>query len=106
MLSADSPFHADHAWEQDRNIRKGKIQFGRCYPGLSEGALTFMKSSLNNKSWGRPTAAECLQNSWLRAHRARHSKVSFSTEKLKDYLQQKEEKRDLVRTKIQGPFFQ
>ncbi|KAF3834767.1 hypothetical protein F7725_027325 [Dissostichus mawsoni] len=23
-----------HAWEQDRNIRKGKIQFGRCYPGL------------------------------------------------------------------------
>ncbi|KAI4798807.1 hypothetical protein KUCAC02_020466 [Chaenocephalus aceratus] len=106
MLSADSPFHADHAWEQDRNIRKGKIQFGRCYPGLSEGALTFMKSSLNNKSWGRPTAAECLQNSWLRAHRARHSKVSFSTDKLKDYLEQKEEKRELVRTKIQGPFFQ
>lgn len=50
-LSADSPFHAEHSWEQDKNIKKGKIQFGRCYPGLSEGALTFMKSSLNNKSW-------------------------------------------------------
>ncbi|XP_017262467.1 obscurin isoform X3 [Kryptolebias marmoratus] len=109
MLSADSPFHSDLSWEQDKNIKKGKIQFGRCYPGLSEGALNFMKSSLNNKSWGRPTAAECLQNPWVRAHRgplkARYSKVCFSTDKLKDYLQQKEEKRDQVRTKLQGPFF-
>ncbi|XP_031719721.1 obscurin [Anarrhichthys ocellatus] len=110
MLSADSPFHAEHSWEEDRNIKKGKIQFGLCYPGLSEGALNFMKSSLNNKSWGRPTAPECLQNQWLRAHRAphkgRHAKVCFSTDKLKDYLKQKEEKRDQVRTKLQGPFFQ
>uniref|UniRef100_A0A3Q2Z789 Obscurin, cytoskeletal calmodulin and titin-interacting RhoGEF a n=2 Tax=Hippocampus comes TaxID=109280 RepID=A0A3Q2Z789_HIPCM len=110
MLSADSPFHAEQSWEQDRNIKKGKIQFGRCYPGLSEGALNLMKSSLNNKSWGRPTAAECLQNPWLRAHRAphrsHHSKVCFSTDKLKAYLTQKEEKRDQVRTKLQGPFFQ
>ncbi|KAG8003705.1 Obscurin [Nibea albiflora] len=93
MLSADSPFHAELGWEQDRNIKKGKIQFGCCYPGL-----------------GRPTTAECLQNPWLRAHRAaykgRHSKVCFSTDKLKDYLKQKEEKRDQVRTKLQGPFFQ
>ncbi|KAM8873968.1 obscurin isoform 3-T3 [Spinachia spinachia] len=110
MLSADSPFHAEHSWEQDRNIRKGKIQFGRCYPGLSEGALNFMKSSLNNKSWGRPTAAECLQSPWLRAHRGPHkgrqSKVCFSTDKLKDYLKQKEEKRDQIRTKLQSPFSQ
>ncbi|XP_029987477.1 LOW QUALITY PROTEIN: obscurin [Sphaeramia orbicularis] len=109
MLSADSPFHAELSWEQDRNIKKGKIQFGRCYPGLSEGALNFMKSSLNHKSWGRPTAAESLHNPWLRAHRtphkARASKVCFSTDKLKAYLSQKEEKRDQVRTKLQGPFF-
>lgn len=51
MLSADSPFYAELGWEQDRNIKKGKIQFGHCYPGLSEGALNFMKSTLNNKSW-------------------------------------------------------
>ncbi|KAM9762435.1 obscurin isoform 2-T2 [Menidia menidia] len=110
MLSADSPFQSDLSWEQDKNIKKGKIQFGHCYPGLSEGALNFMKSSLNNKSWGRPTAAECLQNPWLRAHRtphkARPSKLCFSTDKLKAYLAQKEEKRDQVRTKLQGPFFQ
>ncbi|XP_047443167.1 obscurin isoform X3 [Mugil cephalus] len=110
MLSADSPFHAELGWEQDRNIKKGKIMFGQCYPGLSEGALNFMKSCLNNKSWGRPSAAECLQNPWLRAHRTphkgRHSKVCFSTDKLKAYLKQKEEKRDQVRTKLQFPFFQ
>ncbi|XP_032427406.1 obscurin isoform X11 [Xiphophorus hellerii] len=110
MLSADSPFYAEHSWEQEKNIKKGKIQFGRCYPGLSEGALNFMKNSLNNKSWGRPTSAECLQNPWLRAHRAPHkvrpSKVCFSTDKLRTYLKQKEEKRDQVCTKHQGPFFQ
>ncbi|XP_035989347.1 obscurin [Fundulus heteroclitus] len=110
MLSADSPFYSELSWEQDKNIRKGKIQFGRCYPGLSEGALNFMKSSLHNKSWGRPTAAECLQNPWLRAHRAPHkvrpSKVCFSSDKLRAYLKQKEEKREQVCTKHQGPSFQ
>ncbi|XP_061739065.1 obscurin isoform X2 [Nerophis ophidion] len=106
MLSADSPFHAEHGWEQDKNIRKGKIQFGRCYPGLSEGALNLMKTSLNNKSWGRPTAAECLQSAWLRAQRTRPSKVCFSTDKLKAYLAQKEEKREQVRCKLQSPIFQ
>lgn len=50
-LSADSPFHSDLNWERDRNIRKGKIQFGRCYPGLSEAAITFMKNTLSNKAW-------------------------------------------------------
>ncbi|XP_078141769.1 obscurin [Centroberyx gerrardi] len=110
MLSADSPFHADLSWERDRNIRKGKIQFGRCYPGLSEGAINFMKSSLNNKAWGRPTAAESLQNPWVRGHRTptkhRDSMVCFSTDKLKAYLKEREAKRDQVCTKLQGPFFQ
>uniref|UniRef100_A0A3B4AEV8 Uncharacterized protein n=1 Tax=Periophthalmus magnuspinnatus TaxID=409849 RepID=A0A3B4AEV8_9GOBI len=105
ILSADTPFYAELGWEQDRNIKKGKIQFGHCYPGLSEGALNFMKSTLNHKS-ARPTAAECLQNPWLRAHRGilkgRHrQKVCFSTDKLKSYLSQKEEKREEVRTKLQ-----
>ncbi|KAM6963087.1 obscurin [Aplochiton taeniatus] len=110
MLSADSPFHSDLTWERDRNIKKGKIQFGRCYPGLSEGAINFMKSTLNNKAWGRPTAAECLQNPWVRGQRAaakrRDSTVCFSPDKLKAYLKEREAKRDQVRTKLQGPFFQ
>ncbi|XP_052383015.1 obscurin isoform X35 [Oncorhynchus keta] len=110
MLSADSPFHSDLNWERDRNIRKGKIQFGRCYPGLSEGAINFIKNTLSIKAWERPSAAECLQNPWVRGERApskhRDSILCFSTDKLQAFLTEREVKRDQVRTKLQGPFFQ
>eukprot|EP00063_Salmo_salar_P096523 XP_014071358.1 PREDICTED: obscurin-like isoform X3 [Salmo salar] len=110
MLSADSPFHSDLNWERDRNIRKGKIQFGRCYPGLSEGAINFIKNTLSIKAWERPSAAECLQNPWVRGERApsKHtdSILCFSTDKLQSFLKEREVKRDQVRTKLQGPFFQ
>ncbi|XP_072537299.1 obscurin [Salminus brasiliensis] len=107
MLSADSPFHAELNWERDRNIRKGKIQFGRCYPGLSEGAINFLKSTLNNKAWARPSAAECLQNVWIQGDHS-HGKladslVCFSTDKLQAFLRQREVKRDLARTKATLP---
>ncbi|XP_028977573.2 obscurin [Esox lucius] len=109
MLSADSPFHSDLTWEMDRNIRKGKIQFGRCYPGLSEGAINFMKNTLSNKAWGRPSAAECLQNTWLRGERSpsknRDSILCFSTDKLQAFLKDREVKREQVCIKLQGPFF-
>ncbi|XP_052331265.1 obscurin-like isoform X2 [Oncorhynchus keta] len=109
MLSADSPFHSDLNWERDRNIRKGKIQFGRCYPGLSEAAITFMKNTLSNKAWARPSAAECLQIPWVRGERAtskhRDSILCFSTDKLQAFLKERQVKRDQVRTKLQGPFF-
>ncbi|KAM9478607.1 obscurin [Salvelinus alpinus] len=110
MLSADSPFHSDLNWERDRNIRKGKIQFGRCYPGLSEGAINFIKNTLSIKAWERPSTAECLQNPWVRGERApskhRDSILCFSTDKLQAFLKEREVKRDQVRTKLQGPFFQ
>ncbi|XP_067270783.1 LOW QUALITY PROTEIN: obscurin [Pseudorasbora parva] len=107
MLSADSPFHADLNWERDRNIKKGKIQFSRCYPGLSEGAINFMKNTLTNKAWARPTAAECLQNPWIQEDHP-HSKhagsvVFFSADKLQAYLREREVKRDHVRTKMKLP---
>ncbi|XP_064808890.1 obscurin-like [Oncorhynchus masou masou] len=109
MLSADSPFHSDLNWERDRNIRKGKIQFGRCYPGLSEAAITFMKNTLSNKAWARPSAAECLQIPWVRGEWAtskhRDSILCFSTDKLQAFLKERQVKRDQVRTKLQGPFF-
>ncbi|KTF74070.1 hypothetical protein cypCar_00016024 [Cyprinus carpio] len=108
MLSADSPFHAEINWERDRNIKKGKIQFNRCYPGLSEGAINFMKNTLSNKAWARPTAAECLQNPWIQGDRppSKHtdSVVCFSTDKLQAYLREREVKRDHIRTKINLPF--
>ncbi|KAI1891200.1 hypothetical protein AGOR_G00141340 [Albula goreensis] len=109
MLSADNPFHSDLHWECERNIRNGKIQFGRCYPGLSEGAVSFMKSTLNNKPWARPSAADCRQIPWIQGihqpSKHRDSIVCFSTEKLQAYLQERETKRQQVRTKVEVPLF-
>ncbi|KAK3566244.1 hypothetical protein QTP86_030032, partial [Hemibagrus guttatus] len=108
MLSADSPFHSELHWERDRNVRKGKIQFGRCYPGLSEGAINFLRITLNSKAWGRPLAGECLQNPWLREERGEASEHAasmfcFSTDKLQAFLKERQAKRDRSRTKLTLP---
>ncbi|XP_046727924.1 obscurin [Silurus meridionalis] len=108
MLSGDSPFHSEFHWERDRNVRKGKIQFGRCYPGLSEGAINFLKSTLNSKARERPSAAECLQNPWLRGGKGEQSKPTalmfcFSTDKLQAFLKQHELKRERARTRVTLP---
>ncbi|KAI5095341.1 obscurin isoform X2 [Silurus meridionalis] len=107
-LSGDSPFHSEFHWERDRNVRKGKIQFGRCYPGLSEGAINFLKSTLNSKARERPSAAECLQNPWLRGGKGEQSKPTalmfcFSTDKLQAFLKQHELKRERARTRVTLP---
>ncbi|XP_053359740.1 obscurin [Clarias gariepinus] len=108
MLSADSPFHSELHWERDRNIQKGKIQFGRCYPGLSEGAINFLRSTLNSKAGGRPSAAQCLQDPWLRGEPREPSQhtasvLCFSTDKLQVFLKERETKRDRTRTKVTLP---
>ncbi|MBN3316030.1 OBSCN protein, partial [Atractosteus spatula] len=108
MLSADNPFYSDIHCERDRNIKKGKIQFGRCYPGLSEGALNFVKRTLHSKPWGRPSAAECLELPWLQGVPVskRRSIVCFSTDKLQGYIRDRERKRAQLRTKLDLPIFQ
>uniref|UniRef100_W5MRZ5 Obscurin, cytoskeletal calmodulin and titin-interacting RhoGEF a n=1 Tax=Lepisosteus oculatus TaxID=7918 RepID=W5MRZ5_LEPOC len=108
MLSADNPFYSDIHCERDRNIKKGKIQFGRCYPGLSEGALNFVKRTLHSKPWGRPSAAECLELPWLQGvpvSKRRSSIVCFSTDKLQGYIRDRERKRAQLRTKLDLPIF-
>ncbi|XP_036378649.1 obscurin-like [Megalops cyprinoides] len=105
MLSAENPFQSNLLWECERNIRKGRIQFGKCYPGLSEGSVNFMKRTLSNRPWERPTAAECLQIPWIQSmcQSSRHceSTVCFSTDKLRTYLREREIKREQVRTKVE-----
>ncbi|XP_051784728.1 obscurin-like [Erpetoichthys calabaricus] len=96
MLSADCPFASDIDCEKEKNIKKGKVKFGRCYPGLTEGAVIFLKNTLNHKPWGRPSAAECLELPWIRGvqdSKRRQSIISFSTVKLNEYIQEKEKKR-------------
>ncbi|XP_035271873.1 3-phosphoinositide-dependent protein kinase B-like [Anguilla anguilla] len=107
MLSGDDPFKSELHWESEDNIRKGKIQFSRCYPGLSEGSVSFIKRTLNYKPWGRPSAAECLQIPWVKGlhHSSRHchSIVCFSTDKLQAYLGEQETKREKACTKMDVP---
>ncbi|KAJ8257094.1 hypothetical protein COCON_G00192460 [Conger conger] len=107
MLSGDDPFQSELHWESRSNIKKGRIQFSRCYPGLSEGSVSFIKRTLNHKTWGRPSAAECLQLPWVKGWHgsSRHSDsiVCFSTDKLQAYLQEQETKREKVRTKMDMP---
>ncbi|KAJ8272977.1 hypothetical protein GJAV_G00095740 [Gymnothorax javanicus] len=89
-LSADEPFHSESHCERERSVKKGKLQFGRCYSGISEGALNFMKKALNTKPQSRTSAAECLQMPWIRGARQpskhRDATLCFTTEKLRAYL--------------------
>ncbi|KAJ8337399.1 hypothetical protein SKAU_G00386190 [Synaphobranchus kaupii] len=94
MLSADEPFLTESHCERERSMKKGKLHFGRCYSGLSEGALNFMKRALNTKPQSRPSAAECLQMPWIQGARQpskhRDAMVCFTTDKLRAYLQERE----------------
>ncbi|XP_041100615.1 obscurin-like [Polyodon spathula] len=106
MLSGDWPFASDIDCEKEKNIKIGKIKFGRCYPGLSEGAVHFVKCSLNNKPWGRPSASDCIVLPWLcgdQASKQRHSVVSFPTAKLHGYLREREKRRSYHCTKLEVP---
>ncbi|GCC29259.1 hypothetical protein chiPu_0007697 [Chiloscyllium punctatum] len=46
MLSADCPFRSDKDCDKEKNVRKGKVKLGRCYAGLSQGAVLFLKNTL------------------------------------------------------------
>ncbi|MGH0174099.1 UNVERIFIED_CONTAM: hypothetical protein FKN15_071391 [Acipenser sinensis] len=105
-LSGDWPFASDVDCEKEKNIKRGKIKFGRCYSGVSEGAMNFVKCSLNNKPWGRPSASDCVVLPWLcgdHASKQRHSVVSFPTAKLHGYLREREKRRAHHCTKLELP---
>ncbi|XP_078392963.1 uncharacterized protein LOC144676415 [Cetorhinus maximus] len=101
MLSADCPFRSDKDCDKEKNIRKGKIKLGRCYAGLSQGAVSFLKNTLCLNPGGRPCASECRSLSWLQEDsqtKLRHSTVFFQTTNLRNYLKQREKRRMLLCT--------
>uniref|UniRef100_A0A4W3IEY5 non-specific serine/threonine protein kinase n=1 Tax=Callorhinchus milii TaxID=7868 RepID=A0A4W3IEY5_CALMI len=101
MLSGDCPFTSDKESDKEKNIRKGKVKIGRCYTGLSQGAISFLKSTLCRNAGGRPSGSECLALPWLQEDsraKLRHSAVSFQTSKLRSYLKQREKHRKLLCT--------
>uniref|UniRef100_A0A663M3I2 Obscurin n=1 Tax=Athene cunicularia TaxID=194338 RepID=A0A663M3I2_ATHCN len=102
MLSANYPVSSDVACEFLRATRKGKVKLTRCYAGLSGGAVSFLQSTLCANPWGRPSASECLQSPWLQETGLDHRQqalVTFPTTKLRNFLTDREKKRDLLCSK-------
>ncbi|XP_073532987.1 obscurin-like [Phyllobates terribilis] len=90
MLSADSPFCSETGLEPE--IKKGLVRFGRCYAGLSGGAVRFLQSTLWANPWGRPSASDCLKMPWLQEAGLATSQeppVLFPSVKLRSFLQER-----------------
>nr|XP_014350253.1 PREDICTED: obscurin-like [Latimeria chalumnae] len=102
MLSAEYPFGSDMPCDMEKDIKKGRIRFGRCYAGLSGGAISFLKSSLCPNPWGRLSASECLSLPWLQSPPEavpQQAAVHFSTTKLKSFVKDREKRMSLLKTK-------
>nr|XP_023671298.1 obscurin [Paramormyrops kingsleyae] len=108
MLSADDPFHPPANMEATVTSRRGKVNFGKCYPSLSEGALSFLKRTLSSKPRVRPSAAECFRLPWIQGacQPFKHwdTVVCFPTDKLRLYIRARDAEQERSKTTLQVPF--
>nr|XP_051698361.1 obscurin [Oryctolagus cuniculus] len=98
MLSAEYPVNGDGPRELQRGLRKGLPRLGRCYAGLSGGAVSFLRSTLSAQPWGRPCASSCLQCPWLTEEgpAAQPAPVAFPTARLRAFVREREKRRALL----------
>lgn len=103
MLSADHPFSCELGSELDQGVKKGLVRFGRCYAGLSGGAIRFLQSALWANPWGRPSASDCLKMPWLQdagLATVEEPPVIFHSAKLRSFLHERR-KQEVTAQKIQ-----
>ncbi|KAF5923765.1 hypothetical protein HPG69_008128 [Diceros bicornis minor] len=94
MLSAEYPVSSEGTRDLQKGLRKGLIRLGRCYAGLSGGAVAFLRSTL-----GRPCASSCLQCPWLTEEgpaRSQPASVTFPTARLRACVREREKRRALL----------
>ncbi|XP_048868574.1 obscurin-like isoform X50 [Brienomyrus brachyistius] len=112
MLSADDPFHPPANMEGSNmaatvTSKRGKVNFGKCYPSLSEGALSFLKRTLSSKPRVRPSAAECFRLPWIQGacQPFKHwdTVVCFPTDKLRAYIRARATEQERSKTTLQVP---
>lgn len=99
MLSAEYPVSSEGTRDLQKSLRKGLIQLGRCYAGLSGGAVAFLRSTLCAHPWGRPCASSCLQCPWLTEEgpaRSPPAAVTFPTARLRAFVGEREKRRALL----------
>nr|XP_029480046.1 striated muscle preferentially expressed protein kinase-like [Oncorhynchus nerka] len=102
MLSGRLPFMENDPQETEARILAAKFDVGKLYQNVSQSASLFFKKVLCSYPWARPSIKDCYNNSWLQdayLMRMRRQTLTFTTTRLKDYLDKQQKLRAGVATK-------
>ncbi|XP_059418376.1 striated muscle preferentially expressed protein kinase-like [Carassius carassius] len=102
MLSGRLPFTENDPAETEARIQAAKFDLSKLYQNVSQSASLFLKKILCSYPWARPTIKDCFNNSWLQdayLMRLRRQTLTFTTTRLKDFLEQQQQVRAEVATK-------
>ncbi|XP_052004330.1 striated muscle preferentially expressed protein kinase-like [Xyrauchen texanus] len=102
MLSGKLPFTENDPAETEARIQAAKFDLSKLYQNVSQSASLFLKKILCSYPWARPTIKDCFNNSWLQdayLMRLRRQTLTFTTTRLKDFLEQQQQIRAKVATK-------
>ncbi|ROL50411.1 Striated muscle preferentially expressed protein kinase [Anabarilius grahami] len=102
MLSGRLPFTENGPAETEARIQAAKFDLSKLYQNVSQSASLFLKKILCSYPWARPTIKDCFNNSWLQdayLMRLRRQTLTFTTTRLKEFLEQQQQVRAEVATK-------
>uniref|UniRef100_A0AAY4BJR1 non-specific serine/threonine protein kinase n=1 Tax=Denticeps clupeoides TaxID=299321 RepID=A0AAY4BJR1_9TELE len=102
MLSGRSPFTENDPAETEARIQAAKFDLSKLYQNVSQSASLFLKKILCSYPWARPSIKDCFNNSWLQdayLMRLRRQTLTFTTNRLKEFLGQQQLHRAEVATK-------
>eukprot|EP00063_Salmo_salar_P044543 XP_014019378.1 PREDICTED: striated muscle preferentially expressed protein kinase-like isoform X1 [Salmo salar] len=102
MLSGRLPFMENDPQETEARILAAKFDVGKLYQNVSQSASLFFKKVFCSYPWARPSIKDCYNNSWLQdayLMRLRRQTLTFTTTRLKDYLDKQQKLRAGVATK-------
>ncbi|XP_051998795.1 striated muscle preferentially expressed protein kinase-like [Xyrauchen texanus] len=102
MLSGKLPFTENDPAETEARILAAKFDLSKLYQNVSQSASLFLKKILCSYPWARPTIKDCFNNTWLQdayLMRLRRQTLTFTTTRLKEFLEQQQQTRVEVATK-------
>lgn len=65
LVEGNSPFHDSNSMRMNMKIRQGKVEFEDNWKGVSVSLKDLISSLIKVDAAARPTAEECLSNSWV-----------------------------------------
>ncbi|KAM4626561.1 striated muscle preferentially expressed protein kinase-like [Discoglossus pictus] len=102
MLSGRSPFYELDPVETENKILSGRFDIFKLYSNASQSASLFLRKILSIYPWSRPSLQECFSNPWLQdayLMKLRRQTLTFTTNRLKEYLVEQQRRRSEVVTK-------